>query len=89
MVKNIKGLGYKEASHFLRNVGRRDVAIIDRHVLKWLYDEGYLEKIPKNLNSYKYEKLERILSELALKKGVTLAELDLMIWYKKTGMILK
>ena len=34
LVKNIKGYGYKEASHFLRNVGITDFAILDRHILK-------------------------------------------------------
>ena len=35
IVKNIKGLGMKEASHFLRNIGLgADVAILDRHILK-------------------------------------------------------
>ena len=35
IVKNIKGMSYKEASHFLRNVGfGQDIAILDRHILK-------------------------------------------------------
>ncbi|UCD45879.1 MAG: N-glycosylase, partial [Candidatus Bathyarchaeota archaeon] len=33
LVENVKGLGWKEASHFLRNVGYFDLAIIDRHIL--------------------------------------------------------
>ena len=34
LVKNIKGIGLKEASHFLRNIGYKDLAILDRHILK-------------------------------------------------------
>jgi len=35
IVKNIKGMSYKEASHFLRNIGfGEDIAILDRHILK-------------------------------------------------------
>ncbi|MBN1898790.1 MAG: DNA lyase, partial [Spirochaetes bacterium] len=37
LVKNIKGMGYKEASHYLRNIGLgHEMAILDRHVLKSL-----------------------------------------------------
>ena len=34
--KGIKGLGYKEASHFLRNIGFKGYAILDKHVLRCL-----------------------------------------------------
>ncbi|MBI4974363.1 MAG: DNA lyase, partial [Candidatus Omnitrophica bacterium] len=35
LVANIKGMGYKEASHFLRNIGLgKNIAILDRHILK-------------------------------------------------------
>ncbi len=40
LVKNVKGLGMKEASHFLRNIGYNDVAIIDRHILRFMAAEG-------------------------------------------------
>ena len=36
MVNNVKGLGYKEASHFLRNIGFDDYAIIDFHIIDLL-----------------------------------------------------
>ena len=37
LAKTIKGLGYKEASHFLRNIGLGEsLAILDRHILKIL-----------------------------------------------------
>ncbi len=89
LVRMMKGLGYKEASHFLRNVGRFDVAIIDRHVLGWLRERGYIEEIHGSLKSSEYKRIEGILREIASERGVTLAELDLMIWYEKTGKILK
>ncbi len=81
LVKNVRGLGYKEASHFLRNLGRRDVAIIDRHVLRWLGEE---KVTPKN-----YERLERKLKKIAKEMGMDLAELDLRIWFEMTGRVLK
>jgi len=85
---NVRGIGYKEASHFLRNIGFKDLAIIDRHILKYLEDKG-LTIAPKTLSKRKYIELERILSAIANKLGITLAELDLYIWYLRTGKILK
>ncbi|RUM34148.1 MAG: DNA lyase [Archaeoglobus sp.] len=93
LVKKIDGIGYKEASHFLRNVGRKDVAILDRHVVGWIYDKLYdklsFDSLPKTLTSKKYRILEETLREIARIKGITLAELDLLLWYEKTGKVLK
>jgi len=88
-VENVKGLGYKEASHFLRNVGFRDVAIIDRHVLRFLEDKKLIEGTPKSLNKVKYMRLERLLLAMANRLNLSLGELDLYIWYKMTGKVLK
>ena len=85
----IRGLGYKEASHFLRNVGRKDVAIVDRHILRWLAREGYISEVPKSLSAKSYEKMERILKKIAKDRGISLAELDLRLWFEMTGKVLK
>jgi len=84
----VKGLGMKEASHFLRNVGRRDVAIIDRHILRWLVEKEYIEKIP-TLTERKYVEIEKTLSEIAEEFDCSLAELDLRIWAEMAGKVLK
>ena len=89
LVKTVKGLGYKEASHFLRNVGRKDVAIIDRHILRWLYEKDYIDKVPSNVGKRTYLELETILKDLSYDRGISLAELDLILWYEKTKKILK
>ncbi len=89
LVSSIKGLGYKEASHFLRNVGRKNIAIIDRHVLRWMKEKGLIDNIPKNLNKKNYLQLERILSKLSDEIGMNLAKLDLYMWYEKTKKVLK
>ncbi|MDI9645718.1 MAG: N-glycosylase/DNA lyase [Archaeoglobales archaeon] len=82
----IKGLGMKEASHYLRNVGREDVAIIDRHVLRWLLKRGqFVNKISKK----EYLKMEKELSKIAEGMNLSLAELDLIIWFEATRKILK
>lgn len=85
IVKNIKGLGYKEASHFLRNVGFDDVAIIDRHILRFLHQENLISYIPKSLTKQNYIKFEQILSKFKISQS----RLDLIIWQKMTGFVLK
>jgi N-glycosylase/DNA lyase len=88
LVKNILGLGYKEASHFLRNIGYFDVAIIDKHILSIL--SGYkIINAPKILTRARYIEIENILKKIAESKNMSLGELDLYLWYMKTGKILK
>ncbi|MDH5807121.1 MAG: N-glycosylase/DNA lyase [Candidatus Verstraetearchaeota archaeon] len=87
LIKNIKGIGYKEASHFLRNIGFKDLAIIDRHILKYLINKELTNY--KNLTKKRYLELEILLSSIANELNITLAELDLYIWYLSTGEILK
>lgn len=85
IAENIKGLGYKEASHFLRNVGYSDVAIIDRHILKYMFSEGFISEIPKTISKKKYLEFEAILESFNIPQD----ELDLIIWQKVTGKVLK
>jgi len=88
LVENVKGLGYKEASHFLRNIGYSDVAIIDRHIISIMKDYGLIEA-PKTITKKRYLEIERILEKLSSELSVSLGELDLYLWYMKTGKILK
>jgi len=88
LVKNIKGIGYKEASHFLRNVGFKNLAIIDFHILE-LLTKHKLARKPKTLTRKKYLEIERKLRRIAKKLNLSLAELDLYLWYLETGKILK
>ncbi len=88
LVKNIKGIGMKEASHFLRNIGFKGYAIVDFHIVDILYDHGLIEK-PKTLSPKKYIEIENILKELAEKTNTSLGELDLYLWYHETGKVLK
>jgi N-glycosylase/DNA lyase len=89
LAKSVKGLGWKESSHFLRNVGYLDVAIIDRHIISNLVDYGILEERPKSITKRRYLEYERILAEVARRVGMTLGEMDLYLWYRKTGKVLK
>ncbi|MHA1414006.1 MAG: N-glycosylase/DNA lyase [Promethearchaeota archaeon] len=88
LVKNIKGLGLKESSHFLRNIGFFDVAIIDFHIIDLLVRIGLIHK-PKSLTKAKYLEIEALLRELSEKVSLTLGELDLFLWYLETGKVLK
>ncbi len=89
LVENIKGLGMKESSHFLRNVGVKNLAILDRHILSVLFENGFLLEKPKTLTTKKYLEIEGTFNRLAGKMGMSSAELDLYMWYLKTGKVLK
>ncbi len=89
LVKNVRGLGWKEASHFLRNIGYRDLAVLDRHILKNLKAHGVLRTIPKSLTPRRYRSIEKRFSRFAVHVGITMDELDLLFWSRQTGTILK
>ncbi|KHO54931.1 MAG: N-glycosylase/DNA lyase [archaeon GW2011_AR19] len=90
LVKEIKGLGMKEASHFLRNIGYKNSAIIDFHIVDLLVKHDLIEA-PKSrsLTPKKYLEIENLLKQIAKKTNLTLGELDLYLWYEETGKILK
>ncbi len=90
LIKNVKGIGYKEASHFLRNIGfGENFAILDRHILKNLKSLGVINSIPKNLSRKKYIQVEEKMKKLSEKMNIPLSSLDLLLWYKETGEIFK
>lgn len=89
LVKNVKGLGWKEASHFLRNVGYTKYAILDRHIINLMVENGLLDEKPKSLNKNKYLDIEEKFKMIAKKTKMNCAELDLYMWYIKTGKVLK
>lgn len=89
LVENIKGYGYKEASHFLRNVGILDFAILDRHILKNLKRYGVIEQVPKALTPKRYKEIEKQMKEFSASIGISLAELDLLFWSQETGEVFK
>jgi len=89
LVENVKGLGYKEASHFLRNIGCTSLSILDRHILNLMKEYGYIKKKPATLTKKKYLEIEITFKNLAESVDMSLAELDLYMWYMKTGKVLK
>ena len=87
--KRIKGLGYKEASHYLRNIGLKGYAILDKHILRSLAELKIISD-PKPPNTrLKYLTVEKELQKLAVRLKIDFDELDLVLWSLKTGEILK
>ena len=89
LTQNVKGLGYKEASHFLRNVGYKNLAILDRHILNLMLEHGFLKEKPRSLSKSRYLEIEKSFNSIASKLGMPPAELDLFMWFMKTGEVLK
>jgi len=89
LVENITGLGMKEASHFLRNVGYLDLAIIDKHILTHMLEQGIIGERPASLTRKRYLEYEAILTRVAARLGMPLGTMDLYLWSKKSGEVIK
>jgi len=91
LVENIKGIGMKEASHFIRNIGLSDnqLAILDIHILKNLEECGVIEEIPKSLSKKDYLKIENKMREFSKQIIIPMDELDMLFWSKETGFVFK
>ncbi len=89
LVEHVEGLGYKEASHFLRNIGFKGLAILDRHILRTLKELGALEEVPANLTRDRYIEIERLFFRVADALGIPGEALDLVMWARKTGEVFK
>lgn len=89
-MENVKGIGYKEASHFLRNIGyEENFAILDRHIVKNLRLMGVIEEIPDSLSKRRYFDIEKRMREFSRAIEIPMSHLDFTLWYKETGEILK
>jgi len=88
-VNNVKGLGYKEASHFLRNIGIFGLAILDKHVLRSLLEFNVIKEIPKSMNKNKYLYIEQKYFEFSNQIKINANKLDLLLWSIKNGQIMK
>lgn len=87
---NIKGIGYKEASHFLRNIGfGNNIAILDRHILRNLVKYKIIDEIPKTISYKKYLEIENKMKEFAREIGIDIMHLDFVLWFKQTGEVFK
>ena len=90
LVENVKGLGYKEASHFLRNIGLgENLAILDRHILKNLALLGVIKEVPTSLTKRIYLEIERKMIAFSKEANIPMGHLDLLLWYKEAGEVFK
>jgi len=90
LVENVKGLGYKEASHFLRNIGLGEgFAILDRHILRNLNRLGVIPEIPATVTKKRYLEIEEKLRRFATEISIPIADLELLLWSRETGWIFK
>ncbi len=87
--KQVKGLGYKEASHFLRNIGVKGHAILDKHVMRCLCEVGVVDAPKPPSTRARYLAVEQELIRFAREIKVDFDELDLGLWSMKTGEILQ
>lgn len=90
LVENILGMGFKEAGHFLRNIGLgEDLAILDVHILRRLVEFGVINAFPKSLGRKTYMEIEEKMRQFAGEVGIPLAHLDLLFWCMGTGHVFK
>ena len=90
LVREIDGLGWKEASHFLRNIGRGDrLAILDRHILRNLIRHRVIHRMPTTLTANRYLAIESRMERFSDDIDIPMAALDLLFWSRETGEIFK
>lgn len=87
--KSFKGLGMKASSHFLRNIGHNSLAILDFHILDIMREYGLIGFSLKSLNMKRYLSIEKTLKDFSQEIKIDLARLDLILWYIKTGAVIK
>jgi N-glycosylase/DNA lyase len=88
--EEVLGLGPKEASHFLRNIGLGEtLAILDRHILHNLEGLGVIETLPSSLTRPHYLAIEEKLRAYCARVGIPLGQMDLLLWAKETGFVFK
>jgi len=90
IASRVKGVGKKEASHFLRNAGHGStLAILDRHVLKNLREAGVIGSASGAVTRRKYDEIEGRVEGFCRKNKIPMQHLDLLFWSAETGEIFK
>ena len=90
LVENVKGMAYKEAGHFMRNIGLyEEVTILDRHILKNLQKHNVISEIPNPLTKKHYFEIEFKMKEFSKEINIPIEEIDLLFWSEETGEVFK
>ncbi|MEK6844132.1 MAG: DNA lyase [Nanoarchaeota archaeon] len=90
IAETVNGYGLKEASHFLRNIGKSNnqIAILDRHILKNLKNNNIIQEA-KIKNKKAYFEIENAFLNFADKVKIPVDELDMLWWSQENGEIFK
>jgi N-glycosylase/DNA lyase len=81
LVRELPGIGPKQASMFLRNVGvSYDLAVLDVHVLRFLWLIEVLPEVVSISALATYERIEAKAREYAASVGRAVGHLDWAIW---------
>ncbi len=87
-LKTIQGVGDKTARYFILHTrANQKIAVLDRHVLRYMRDKGY--DVPKagTPNGKKYLELEKSFLAEAQLEDMTPADFDLMLWNKYSKVV--
>ena len=81
LVESVPGVGLKQASLFLRNVGiSSGFAILDTHVVRYMREVGLVGILPRSITPEMYYVLESVLSRYADQLGRPVGHVDRAIW---------
>ena len=89
LVDMVDGMGFKLASHFLRNIGVPGLAVLDVHILNSLKERKVIENRDFSLTKQTYYDIEERMIDYASQVGVSMEQLDLLFWSNKTGYVFK
>jgi N-glycosylase/DNA lyase len=85
LVLVVKGIGDKQASHFLATVGFDCYAILDVHVNRKLVKYRAISEVPKNLTRAKYREIESKMKDFAKTVEIPFHHLDTLFWELGSG----
>jgi len=88
--ETIKGLSWKGASHFLRNIGYGDsFAIFSSHTTSILFDLDVIKASEPPRNEEEYLEMEENVQEFSKEIDIDIQALDLVLWSMRTGEVFK
>jgi N-glycosylase/DNA lyase len=88
--KKINGFGFKEASHFLRNLGFGEkICILDTHTAQQLVQYKVIGERPASWTEKKYLEVEQAMIGFAKQEKIPLDALDLVFMLKENPEIIK
>lgn len=89
LIQSVNGIGMKLSSHFMRNIGMPGLAILDVHIIDGLKKRGITDIEKLSSSRSEYLNIEEKMRNYANAVGISLEELDLLLWSQKTGYVFK